>query len=42
LEQAGHLAELAPPQSLDITAGTADVKTQLPRQGVSLLVLTWQ
>jgi len=42
LEQAGHLAELAPPQNLDITDGTADVKMQLPRQGVSLLVLTWQ
>ncbi len=42
LETAGHLAELAPPQSLVIADGKAEVKMTLPRQGVSLLVLTWQ
>ena len=42
LEQAGQLAELAPPASINITDGQAPVKMLLPRQGVSLLVLSWQ
>jgi len=42
LEQAGQLAELAPPQDVAITDGKADVKLTLPRQGVSLLVLSWK
>jgi xylan 1,4-beta-xylosidase len=41
LEKAGQLAELGQPQTVKIAAGQADVKFKLPRQGVSLLVLTW-
>lgn len=42
LEKAGQLAELASPQSVPVKAGRAEVKFDLPRQGVSLLVLTWK
>jgi hypothetical protein len=41
LEQAGHLAELNPPATINVQAGVAEVKFTLPRQGVSLLLLTW-
>jgi xylan 1,4-beta-xylosidase len=41
LEKAGQLGELGPPESLQITTGKAEVKFNLPRQGVSLLVLNW-
>ncbi|MGO8766017.1 MAG: GH39 family glycosyl hydrolase [Limisphaerales bacterium] len=41
LEKAGQLAELGPPQTVDIAGGQTTVKFQLPRQGVSLFVLTW-
>jgi xylan 1,4-beta-xylosidase len=40
LEAAGHLAELNPPQTIEVKSGSAEIKFDLPRQGVSLLVLT--
>ncbi|HEV2695943.1 MAG TPA: beta-xylosidase [Verrucomicrobiae bacterium] len=40
LEQAGQLATLGQPESVEIKAGRAEVKFNLPRQGVSLLVIT--
>ena len=40
LEQAGQLATLGKPESVEVKAGAANVKFNLPRQGVSLLVLT--
>jgi len=40
LEQAGQLATLGKPESVEVKAGGAEVKFNLPRQGVSLLVLT--
>jgi xylan 1,4-beta-xylosidase len=42
LEQAGQLAELAPEKSLSVAQGTAGVNFSLPRQGVTLLVLSWK
>lgn len=41
LEAAGRLAEFGPPETLRVIGSEALVKFQLPRQGVSLLVLTW-
>ena len=41
LEQAGHLAALAGPATINVAAGTATVHLTLPRQGVSLIELTW-
>jgi xylan 1,4-beta-xylosidase len=41
LEKAGHLAELKQPETISVEKGNATVKFNLPRQGVSLLVLTW-
>lgn len=41
LEQAGRLAALAEPQTVPIQDGQAKVQFTLPRQGVSLLKLTW-
>ena len=41
LEQAGKLAALGPPETVDVKDGKATVKFNLPRQGVSLLKLTW-
>jgi len=40
LEKAGQLATLGEPETVEIKAGWAEVKFNLPRQGVSLLVLT--
>jgi xylan 1,4-beta-xylosidase len=40
LEKAGQLAELNSPEQVQVKSGVAEVKFNLPRQGVSLLVLT--
>lgn len=40
LEKAGQLAELAGEESVSIANGSAEIKFNLPRQGVSLLVIT--
>jgi xylan 1,4-beta-xylosidase len=40
LEKAGQLAELGPPEKIQVENGGATVKFNLPRQGVSLLLLT--
>jgi xylan 1,4-beta-xylosidase len=42
LEVAGQLELLAPPETIQIKDGAASVKFNLPRQGVSLLVLDWK
>ncbi|MFL6634893.1 MAG: GH39 family glycosyl hydrolase, partial [Massilia sp.] len=41
LQKASELAELGPASTLQATDGTATVRMQLPRQAVSLLVLTY-
>ena len=41
LEKAGQLAELGRAEIITVKAGATDVKFQLPRQGVSLLVFNW-
>jgi xylan 1,4-beta-xylosidase len=41
LEKAGQLGTLAPPQDIHVTRGTATLTFTLPRQGVSLIELTW-
>ena len=41
LEAAGKLAALNQPKSLRVRNGAAKIKLDLPRQAVSLLVLTW-
>jgi xylan 1,4-beta-xylosidase len=41
LEQAGQLAEFGPPEKIQVENGRAIVKLNLPRQGVSLLLLEW-
>jgi xylan 1,4-beta-xylosidase len=41
LEKAGQLAELEPRKNLRVKDGKLDLNFTLPRQGVSLLVLTW-
>lgn len=42
LEKAGQLAMLESPKQITINKGTALVQMELPRQGVSLLQLTWK
>lgn len=42
LEKAGQLALLEAPKQISISKGTALVQMELPRQGVSLLQLTWK
>ena len=42
LEQASQLAEIHEPGNIDISAGRAALDFELPRQGVSLLVLEWE
>ncbi len=42
LEKAGQLAELEPAKTLTVKDGNAEIKVSLPRQAVSLLVLTWK
>lgn len=42
LEKAGQLALLESPKQISISKGTAVVQVELPRQGVSLLQLTWK
>jgi len=39
LKQAGQLAALGEPQNIELEAGKAKVKLNLPRQGVSLLIV---
>ena len=41
LERAGQLAEFEPQKNLRVKDGKLDLNFALPRQGVSLLVLTW-
>ena len=41
LEKAGTLHELEPPRSVAATQGKIAVTFSLPRQGVSLVKLTW-
>jgi xylan 1,4-beta-xylosidase len=41
LENAGKLAELGKPDEINVRAGRADLKINLPRQAVWLLVLSW-
>ena len=42
LEKAGQLAMIEKPRQISITKGIAVVNMELPRQGVSLLQLTWK
>jgi xylan 1,4-beta-xylosidase len=42
LEKAGQLAELEPQKNLRVEDGKLDLNFTLPRQAVSLLVLTWK
>jgi xylan 1,4-beta-xylosidase len=39
LKQAGQLAALSEPKNIEIKSGKANAKFNLPRQGVSLLVV---
>lgn len=41
LEKSGRLATFGPPQTVRVSVGKAGVKFNLPRQGVSLLILDW-
>ncbi len=41
LEKAGGLAELTPESPVNVSQGAATLTFELPRQGVSLLELTW-
>ena len=41
LERAGHLAAMGAAEIVRVEAGKATVRFKLPRQGVSLLQLTW-
>jgi xylan 1,4-beta-xylosidase len=41
LERAGKLELLDAPTYLPVSNGTATIEFELPRQGVSLLRLTW-
>jgi xylan 1,4-beta-xylosidase len=41
LEKAGQLAALAPQEDVRVEEGKLDLKFSMPRQAVSLLVLTW-
>ena len=40
LEAAGKLAPLGEPEKIEVRSGAAEIKFNLPRQGVSLLILT--
>jgi xylan 1,4-beta-xylosidase len=42
LEKAGQLAMLETPKTVRIKNGLAVIQLQLPRQGVSLLQITWR
>jgi xylan 1,4-beta-xylosidase len=42
LERAGQLAALGAPQTVRVSNGSATLRFELPRQGVSLLVLEWR
>lgn len=42
LEKAGQLAKLETPKTVRIKNGLAIIQLELPRQGVSLLLLTWR
>ncbi len=42
LEKAGQLALLEKPRSIKISNGIADIQMELPRQGVSLIQLSWK
>jgi xylan 1,4-beta-xylosidase len=41
LEKAGQLQQLSAPQPIRVDNGTATLNFTLPRQGVSLLLVTW-
>jgi xylan 1,4-beta-xylosidase len=41
LEKAGQLQQISAPEQVAVAKGEADIKLTLPRQGVSLLQLTW-
>jgi xylan 1,4-beta-xylosidase len=41
LEKAGQLQMLAPPERVNVAGGRVAIKFSLPRQGVSLVKLTW-
>ena len=41
LEQAGHLALIAPPGRVPVSRGRGALSFRLPRQAVSLLRLSW-
>jgi xylan 1,4-beta-xylosidase len=41
LEKAGQLQRLTPEERVPVTNGRVTVSFQLPRQGVSLILLTW-
>ena len=41
LEKAGQLQMLAPPQRMTVTDGKLLLTFNLPRQGVSLVKVTW-
>jgi xylan 1,4-beta-xylosidase len=41
LETASELATLKGPSAIDIAGGRATIPFTLPRQGVSLIVLSW-
>jgi xylan 1,4-beta-xylosidase len=41
LVKAGQLAEIEPPRTMGVENGRANVHLKLPRQAVSLLVVTW-
>ena len=42
LEKAGQLAELEPAKAVNVTGGKLNLNLTLPRQAVSLMVLTWK
>jgi len=42
LEAAGKLAEIAGPKTMRVRNGVAQIRIELPRQAVELLVLTWK
>ena len=41
LQRAGQLAELEPPAAKLLTGGTMSLNFPLPRQAVSLFILSW-
>ncbi|HEV2435019.1 MAG TPA: beta-xylosidase [Verrucomicrobiae bacterium] len=42
LEKAGQLAALTPPEAIRIRNGKAELRLNLPREAVSLLVVSWE